>query len=347
MDLTRSPDLDRMRRVKAGWRPSAKGDIRFKSGGGSSPQAPDPGATAAAQSAANKEAVTESAKVNQIGQVTPYGTVKYTGEIGSPDRTMTTTLSDSGQKQLDQQNALALQLGDLAGNIAGKIPSDTLNFDNLPAYSSGIDLSALPKAPGTGDFSADELRAEEAAFNRAWGRLNPQFEQEQTALQTQLANQGIGIGTDAYSRAMADFDRNKNDARIAASYDAINAGQALNQNLFNNSNTARTNALNEALQNASMGNAARLEGITERQTLRNAPMNELAAILQGQPALTSPNFGAPAQYQVAPADVQGAVANNYAGQQAAYNAKVGQQNANTASTSGLLGTAAMGAAMFF
>lgn len=346
MALTRTPDIDRMRRAKAGWIPAAPAQRRFKSGGGSAPTPPDPGATAAAQSAANKEAVLESAKVNQIGQVTPYGEVKYTGEIGSPDRTMTTTLSESGQKQLDQQNALALQLGDIAKGIAGKIPSDTLNFDNLPTYSSGIDLSLLPKAAGTGDYSADEQRAEEAAFNRAWGRLAPQFEQEQTALQTQLANQGIGIGTDAYTRALADFDRNKNDARIAASYDAINAGQALNQNLFNNTNATRTAALNEALQNASMGNAARLEGITEKQTLRNAPMNELAAILQGQPALTSPNFGAPAQYQVAPADVQGAVANNYAGQQAAYNTKVGQGNAITASTAGLLGTAGMAAAMF-
>lgn len=346
MDLTRSPDIDRMRRAKAGWRPAAQAQRRFKGGGGSAPAAPDPAATAAAQGLANKEAVRESAAVNQVNKVTPYGNETWTGEIGSPDRTVTNTLSGSGQKQLDNQNTLAENLGGMAIDRASQIPADKLSFDGLPAYSSGIDLSLLPKAPGTGDFSADEKRAEEAAFNRAWGKLNPQFEQEYTALQTQLANQGIGIGTDAYSRAMADFDRNKNDARIAASYDSINAGQALNQNLFNNSNTARNIALNELLQNASMGNDARIQGINETTALRNAPINELAAILQGTPALNNPNFGQAAQYQVAPADVQGAVQANYAGAQNAYSQQQQSQNANTAAGAGLLGTAATAAAFF-
>lgn len=347
MDLTRNPDISRMIRCKAGWIAEPRAQRRYKSSGGSAPQAPDPGATAAAQSAANKEAVTESAKVNQIKQVTPYGEVNYTGDIGSPDRTVTTTLSDSGQQQLDQQNQIALGLGNTALQKVSQLPTGTLNFDNLPAYVSSIDQSTLPEAAGTGDYSADELRAEQAAFDRAWGRLAPQYAQEQTDLETSLANKGIGIGTDAYTKEMDNYARRMNDARIAASYDSINAGQALNQNLINNTNTARTNALNEAYQNASMQNAARLQGMSETQTLRNAPMNELAAILQGQPALASPNFSAPASYQVAPADVQGAVNNSYAGQMNNYNQNVAQGNQQTASTAGLLGTAAMAGATIF
>jgi hypothetical protein len=65
--------------------------------GKKAPRSPDPTATAAAQSQANKDAVTESAKVNQINQVSPYGSTTYSGEIGSPDRTQTTTLSPSQQ----------------------------------------------------------------------------------------------------------------------------------------------------------------------------------------------------------------------------------------------------------
>lgn len=344
MDLTRAPDIDRMRRAKAGWRPTMPAQRRFKGGGSSPPPAPDPVATAQAQGAANKEAVYESARVNQINEQTPYGGVTWTGEIGSPDRTRTTTLTPSQQIQLNQQNQLGENLGAMAIQRAGQIETDPLSFDGLPAYQGGVDLSGLPKRAGTGDYSADELRAEEAAFNRAWGRLDPQFQQERTALETQLANQGIGVGTDAYSRSLADFDRRMNDARIAASYDAINAGQAMNQNLFNQALSARSAALNEELQNVGLNNAARLQGINETQTLRNAPINELAAILQGTPAIGNASFSAPAQYQIAPPDIMGATQANYAGAQNAYATQQQARAANTGAAAGLLGTGAMAAA---
>ena len=59
----------------------------------SAPAAPDPYATAAAQASANSAAVRESALMNQIGQNTPYGNLFYSGEIGSPDRAVNTTLA--------------------------------------------------------------------------------------------------------------------------------------------------------------------------------------------------------------------------------------------------------------
>ena len=87
------------------WRRMAR-----KSGGSSAaPAAPDPVATANAQAAANKEAVRESALVNQINQVTPYGTLKYTGEVGAPDRTATTTLSPAQQQMLDLTNQAGIK----------------------------------------------------------------------------------------------------------------------------------------------------------------------------------------------------------------------------------------------
>ena len=43
-------------------------------------------------------------------------------------------------------------------------------------------------------------------------RLDPQFADAQTALETQLANQGIGVGSDAYTKAMESQNRSRNDA---------------------------------------------------------------------------------------------------------------------------------------
>lgn len=61
-----------------------------KSGGGGS--TPDPVATAEAQARFNKEAVRESARMNQIGQITPFGSTYWTGELGDPSRTQHTAL---------------------------------------------------------------------------------------------------------------------------------------------------------------------------------------------------------------------------------------------------------------
>jgi len=71
-------------------------------GGGSKPSTPDPTQTAQAQAAINKEAVREQALHSQIGQQTPFGTIQYTGEIGSPERTMHTALDPADQGALDQ-----------------------------------------------------------------------------------------------------------------------------------------------------------------------------------------------------------------------------------------------------
>ena len=61
-------------------------------GGGSAPKQPDPIKTAEAQTKTNLETMEANARFNQINQVTPFGKSTWTGEIGSPDRTQTTSL---------------------------------------------------------------------------------------------------------------------------------------------------------------------------------------------------------------------------------------------------------------
>lgn len=289
--------------------------VAFGKSAPSAPAAPDPAEVAKAQAGANKEAVQESARVNQINEVSPFGTRTYSGDIGSPGRTVTTSLNATDQATLDQQRQLASQLTGQAQNRAGQITNDKFTLDGI---------SALPT-----DFSADRAKVEDALYSRAASRLDPQFQQSSHDLEVKLANQGIPVGSEAWQREMDNFSRAKNDAYAGARNDAIGMGGA------------------EEARSFGMAQAGRQQGISDRLLERQQPMNELAAYLQGAPALNAPNFAAPAQYQQAPADVTGAYGLQQSARNAAYQGGVSSANSGNQALAGGLVAAGTTAAVLF
>lgn len=244
----------------------------------SGPTPPDPMETANAQAQANAEAVRESALVNQINQVTPYGNVTYTGEIGTPDRTQVTTLNPGQQRVLDAQTGIAGILGDLgvtqAGALGGQL-AQPFSLDSLGQMSTGID-------------------ARNAAESALLGRLEPMMARDEDALRNRLANQGITQGSEAYSNAMSDFSQGRNDARLAAI--AAAGGEQSRQ--------------------FGMDQAARQQQLSELLTQRQQPINELAALLQGAPAITTVQPNQSAQYNLQAPDIMGATMQQYNAQAA-------------------------------
>ena len=89
--------------------------------GKSKPKAPDPMETAQAQGQINREAILESAKHNQINQVTPFGRVDWSGQIGSPDRTQTVSLSPEQQALLGQQQQQQAGVGGLISSLMPQV----------------------------------------------------------------------------------------------------------------------------------------------------------------------------------------------------------------------------------
>lgn len=268
------------------------------------PPAPDPGTVAAAQAAANVDAARETAKLNQFNQISPFGSLTFTGDIGEPGRTATTAFTPQGQQTFDIQQALGQQLSQLATGRAGQIPTDPFSFDGLPPPAE-----AGPEA---------RLRVEQALR----GRLEPQFNRRQEALDTRLANQGITQGSEAFKNAQGDLNRARTDTNLAITA----AGGQEQQLQFNLADAQRRNALQESL------------------TERGLPFNELAAFLQGSPAVGVPNFGQPTQVGISPTDVLGATAisqqarnQNFATQQAANSSALG----GLFSLGGALGSAAI------
>lgn len=170
---------------------------------------------------------------------------------------LTPELQSALDAQMGVQNARSQQAQDLIGRMQSEF-GQTMDWSGLPAWQSGPQAGQLDamtsgfgfgprqqridtsrqQVPGlqTGlDFSgaqgvqgADQNRqkAEDAIYQSATSRLDPRFNQQQRAMETQLANQGITQGSDAYRQAMENFGQTKNDAYQQAQMGAITGAGA-------------------------------------------------------------------------------------------------------------------------
>jgi hypothetical protein len=270
------------------------------------PKAPDPEKTAQAQAAANKETAISQAQLNMVNQYTPQGSLQYeqrgTGPDGTPLYSATTTLSPEQQRLFDLQNQAGQQYGETANQQLSQVR------DRL---STPLDYSSLGEAPQANQQAWD------TAYNSLIQRQQPQSDQRLSALETRLANQGIGYGTDAWKAAMDDYNRGQTDFNLAAQLAATGEmGQR-----FGMDSMARDRSINEMIQQ------------------RQIPLNELNAMLSGT-QVQNPNFVGTPQTGVQPADIMGAT---YASANLAQNNYMAQMQGNSAQNQGLFGLIGAGA----
>lgn len=124
-------------------------------------------------------------------------------------------------------------------------------------------------------------------------RLNPQWTQAQSALETKLANQGLTQGSQAWNAETDAFGRSRNDAYQTAQDNSILRGGEEQKRLFDMGLAARTLSGNEALAKANLG----LQGDTVNAN--NATQANIA----------SANNATQASVARANADLQAALAN--------------------------------------
>lgn len=105
-------------------------------------------------------------------------------------------------------------------------------------YAQGLNLGGLPQAP---------INAGTTAQQAIMGRLQPQLERQRAQLQTQLANQGIPPGSEAYRAAMTEQNQRENDLVSQAALQGISLDQAARQQAFGERATANQ-AYNQAVQ---------------------------------------------------------------------------------------------------
>jgi len=284
----------------------------------SPPPAPNYTGAAIAQGAANLESARATAKLSNPNMYTPYGsqTVSYNGDIP----TVTQTLTPAAQKTLEAQQNVDLLLSNLAQKgtgIASNVLDKPFNFGG-PAVQTSLDTSGIAKMP---------VNAGTTGQQAIMARLEPSLAKQRVSTETQLINQGLRPGTEAYNNAIQLLGQQENDARQQAALQGLNLDIGANAQGYN-----------QALQSGQFGNTAQQQALAQAIQQRQMPLNEINALTSSS-QIQNPQFGAYVGSNVVPAPIANAAAQQGAYNQNAYNQQVAQNNANTAGLFSLGGAA--------
>jgi hypothetical protein len=258
----------------------------------SAPKTPDYAGAAQATAAGNLEATKYATEANRVNTYTPYGSLTYAQDPKNSNKwTSTTTLAPDQQKLLDQQNKTSENLAAMQDAATTRV--GTTLGQNIPS-------------------AYDPNQATNNAAQLLDARLLPQQQRDMAQLQTQLANQGITQGSEAYNNEMDRLGRQQNDARQQNQLQGINLGM-----------TQQGQQYNQATAN------------------RNVPLNELNALRTGA-QVTNPTFQqAPQQQTTAGPDMLGAANSQNQYNMGLYNSQVGSANGLMGGLTSLAGAGIM------
>lgn len=242
--------------------------------------APDPTATAAAQTASNKATAETQYGLNATNQTTPTGSLTYkqvgTWPDGTPHYEADTTLSAPQQSIFNTTQATQQNLANIG-------QSESANIGSLLNTPFNLDTA-----------TADKLSGIQKEF------LDPQWNTQQKALESQNIAKGIAPGSEQYRLANQNFSDQRQ--------------RAYDQSYLDSYQTAEQAAL----------------------TQRDQPINEISALL-GQSGVQQPTFQNTPSPGVAPTDVIGAQQQSLNQSNVGYNAQIQQQNALMSGLFGLGG----------
>lgn len=288
-------------------------------GKSSAPAAPDYKGAATATAAGNKEAALISQLGNMVNQYTPYGQVTYTPRGLTPEQMA--AYESTGRLPTDKKGRLmpfqweqrmslspeqeAAYQKDVAMNAA---------LQDVGMQGVGYVQSALDKPLSTEGMQAlqspgqIQQQAADAAYQSAMRYVEPRLQRQQAALETQLANQGITRGSEAWNAAMQD-------------------AQAERENIYSQAtNQAFLQGLQGAGQAYQQGLGTRQQQLSEAQLLQQNPLNILNAVRTGSQLQTAamPQVGTSTPGQLgmfAGPDLLGAATAKGQYEQGLYNAK--------------------------
>ena len=336
--------------------------------GGDAPSSPDPWIVAGAQIAQNNATAEFSKALNLNNYTNPFGSQqsKIVGtdpSTGAPIYNTTISASPELQQALGgllaqtgnaygvQQSAMGGLSGlggsyaGLNGNLQGIQNEYQAMQQGIYKLGAGLDPEAAKQAQQNG---------QDAAYRSSMGYLTPQFQQAQTSLDSQLANQGLTPGSQAWDNAQGNLSRNQtfqqqpalNNAELTGSQIGtqnlqnqiarINAGASLYG--LGGSNLAQAAGLS-GMQSANLGALGGLYG--QQVGLSQIPYQNLSTIA----SLIPGNTGT-AQSATSPANIAQAFQNQYQGQLNAYNAQTASANSTMGGLFGLGSSALLAGAMF-
>jgi hypothetical protein len=305
----------------------------------SQPDAPNPYATAAAQTSQNQNASQYNAATGNVNEVNPYGTVSYqaieqvpiytNGQISgyAPRYQRTTTLAPDQQKLHGLETQSKYNLGTTAVEQSARLrdamekPMDTSQWS---PWQTGLQKQNIRQDAGPTDRASIE-KAMMDSYNRSVAPT-------ERAQEAQLAARGLAPGSAGYGA----YQSKRDDARAEQARQAYlgsgNEARAA-ENAYNTASTQRYN-MDQSLAN--YYNQLRGGQMQETFALRNQPLNEITAMLSGSQA-TIPQFQPFQSSPVQAANIAQYINDNYKA----------QSNAASQTNAGLFGLAGAGVKGYF
>jgi hypothetical protein len=282
------------------------------------PPPPDYATAARITSEGNKEAALAAQAGNMINQYTPQGSVEYAvrgTQDGTPLWSQTVNMSPTEKAAYEQNAAINTRLGGVAGTGIGYVES---------ALAKPLSTAGMMPIGTPGEI---QRQASDAAYSEATRYMAPEQARATKNLETQLSNQGITRGSEAWNQATGDMSNQQTQALASAR------------------NQAYMQGLQGAGQAYTQGMGGRQQQIAEEQMLQQNPINMLNAVRSGQQmqVANQPQVGVSSAGQLGQwsgPDMLGAASAQGQYDMGVYNAK---SAANSALTSGLfsLGGAAI------
>jgi len=243
------------------------------------------------QNAANLAAQTEA---NRVNQYTPWGNTTWDNNNGK--WTQTVNLSPAEQHALEQQQGIQSQRSDIAAQLVGRAGQEfgrPMDWGSLPAAGATPNSRYTMAGKDVGDPNAFRQRSQDAVYNMAKSRLDPQFSTKRAELETKLRNQGIGPEDAAYKAQMAALGNQETDAYNQANWSSVGAGRdesnamfaqlmGRNQQNFGQNLAANQQNFGQDLTKSQYATQMRQQAMSEAMQKRGFSLNEINALLSGQ-----------------------------------------------------------------
>lgn len=288
--------------------------------GGSAPTAPDPNVVASATTQSNDTTAAYDKALNLNN---------YSNPFGSQQSTQTGTDPTTGAPIYQTSIGADPQLQGLINGAEGQAGSANSTVNNSLYGLGAVNQQLGGLAGSLNPQSAQQAmqQGDQAAYAAQTQYLDPQFSQEGTSLQSQLANQGLTPGSQAYTNATTNFNNSKQQAYSNAANQATLTGSQIGSQMLDN----------QLAVTGEQGNLLNSEATNygQQASLSQLPFSDLSSLA----GLVPGNTGT-AQSAAQPANIAQAYQNQYQGELNAYDAQTGSANSTKSGLFGL-GSAAI------
>ena len=293
------------------------------------PPTPDYAGAAQAQGAANVETARLQGRMSNPNIISPLGkqTVTYEGDQPTVTQTLTPTATETLASQQRVQQLLA--------NLGETGTKQAQNVISTPFAPSGTAGQELQTRFDTSNLARAPVNAGTTGQEAIMRRLQPQLERREAAVNTQLANQGITPGSEAYRTKQIEEAQSRNDLESQAALLGIGLDTS-----------ARAAGLSEEQVKLATQNAAQQQELQRQAYLRQQPLNEITGLMSGS-QIQMPQFQGYQGPTVAPPPIFAGTQAQGAANMQNYGIESANVNAQNAGLYNLLGQGGMAAATYF